>query len=134
MPTDPMRIRAHLAAQRRLVRQLDLIEEAEELLRGYCQQILVADLVKAHEELREARYSHRTLLGGDELARLVLAEDHLRTVQKRVTMLTRRGSEERFAAAQARTLYTTRRALLMRNITQLQLLQRRTHTTESSPR
>jgi hypothetical protein len=134
MPTDPMRIREHLAAQRRHVHQLDLIEQAEVLLRAFCQQVLTAELDEAQQQLQHARRFHAALQGGDELARLLLVEEHLRATQKRVATLIRRSSEERYAAEQARALYSTRRTQILRNIKQLQLLQRRTHSTEPSRR
>ncbi len=133
MANDPMRIRAHLAAQRRQLRQLDLVEQAEELLRRHYRDRLIAELLEAERELLDARRHQSTLLGGPELAHLVLAEEYLGAVGKRVATLKRRSAEEQHAVKQARKLFASRRNALLRNITQLRLLQRRSYRSEPSP-
>jgi hypothetical protein len=91
-----------------------------------------AETVEAQQQLEHARRSFGSVVGGDELARLMLAEEHLHTIQVRVARLMRRRDEEQYAAAKARAEYSLRRVLLLRNIRQLQLLHRRTRRAEST--
>jgi hypothetical protein len=125
MPEDRMRLRAHLAHQWRHLQQLDTIEQAEDVVRRHYDQLLMEELIHAQQQLRDERRDVRVLQSGDQLARLLAAEESLRAVQKLVATLQRRSAVQGFASQQARRQHVAQRKTILRNINQLHLLLRR---------
>jgi hypothetical protein len=122
MPEDRMRLRAHLAHQRRHLQRLETIELAEDVVRHHYDQLLTQELLHAQQQLRDERRDVHVLQSGDDLSRLLLAEEQLRAAQKLVANLQRRSAVQGYASLQARKQYVAQRRAIMRNIHHLQLL------------
>jgi hypothetical protein len=125
MPEDRMRLRAHLAHQRHRLEQLEAIEQAEDVVRHHHDDLLAEELVQAQRQLRDSRREVRSLQAGDQLARLLAAEEKLRAAQHKVANLQRRCAVQSYASLEARRQYVAQRRSILRGINHLQHLLRR---------
>jgi hypothetical protein len=123
---------AQLAALTRDLRELDIIEQAEHVMRRHYQELLLTALEDIHLEMKQAQQD----LGaarhcGNPKSDTVLAENRLNAIQVRAAAVIRHSRHEEQVAKHVLSVYAAQRADLQRQISGLKRLVRRIQSTPS---
>jgi hypothetical protein len=126
MREDLAQRQMQLAAIRRDLCELDLIEQAEHVMRRHYQELLLSVLEEIQQELKQAQQDLDTALSdGKPKSDIELAEDRLDAIQVRASAVMRHGRHEERVAKHVESVYAASRADLLRQISALKRVIRR---------
>lgn len=122
MEPDTGRLREQLAEQLRAQWRLDAVECAEQVVRAHQHQLLADELTILDQDLSRAQRCLSSARAGRDLSFIVIAEEHVREIQRRATIVQRQSREHEHASFHSDAAYLSTRRQLLDRISGLQRL------------
>ena len=105
MPTDDCHLRGHLAQQERILRELEVVEAAEHVLRSHYRGLLTEELAALGRELADARRQLAAIRQSGDPSRVAIAHSQVCAVENTTRILGQLKHEHEQACTRARTTY-----------------------------
>jgi hypothetical protein len=113
MSSDESRLREQLAQRERALRELEIVEAAEQIIRSHHHCILVQNLARVGQELTEARQCLAATRNSGDPDRIAMAHERLCAVERTARVLQQLNEQHDVDCTRARAAFLTgrRRAL-----------------------
>jgi hypothetical protein len=116
MPSENSRLWEQLAQQERAQRELEVVEAAEQVIRGYHRGILAEALTAIGGELVQAQRSLAATRGDGDPYRIVVAQEQVWDVERMAMVMQQLAREHDVACTRARAAYLAGRRQVLETI------------------